>query len=72
MAQDDKQFSVSIDINAPADRVYEVMADTMTLARVDAECYQHQAARPRAVHRRQPRGDPPAEISAGAMDRDRD
>jgi len=28
MAKDDKQFSISIDINAPADRVYEVMADT--------------------------------------------
>jgi hypothetical protein len=28
MAADDRQFSVSIDINAPADRVYEVMSDT--------------------------------------------
>ena len=28
MAGDDKQFSISIGINAPADRVYEVMADT--------------------------------------------
>ena len=25
---EDRQFSISIDINAPADRVYEVMADT--------------------------------------------
>jgi len=25
---DDRQFSISIDIDAPADRVYEVMADT--------------------------------------------
>jgi uncharacterized membrane protein len=28
MAQDDRKISISIDINAPADRVYEVMADT--------------------------------------------
>lgn len=28
MAPDDRQFSISIDINAPADRVYEVMSDT--------------------------------------------
>lgn len=28
MAPDNRQFSISIDINAPADRVYEVMSDT--------------------------------------------
>ena len=28
MTPDDRQFSISIDIDAPADRVYEVMADT--------------------------------------------
>jgi len=28
MASEDRQFSISIDINAPADRVYEVMSDT--------------------------------------------
>jgi len=28
MAAEDLQFSISIDINAPADRVYEVMSDT--------------------------------------------
>jgi uncharacterized membrane protein len=28
MVSDDRQFSISIDINAPAHRVYEVMSDT--------------------------------------------
>ena len=28
MASEDRQFSISIDIDAPADRVYEVMSDT--------------------------------------------
>jgi uncharacterized membrane protein len=28
MSEEDRQFSISIDINAPAERVYEVMSDT--------------------------------------------